>query len=139
MLATHTNRALLTTPLPDGRAVAQAFFIKRGIVCTTDSLWTAGQRRAHSLHELSYRACFKPQLPEYFIERYTRAGDVVLDPFMGRGTTPIQAMLMGRVAAGSDINPISVLMARPRIHPPSIDDMCARLQQIPLSLSLIHI
>ena len=55
---------------------------------------------------------------------------------MGRGTTPIQAMLMGRVAAGSDINPISVLMARPRIHAPSIDDMCARLQQIPLSCAV---
>ena len=56
--------------------------------------WTARQRQAARLHEVSYRACFKPQLPEYFIERYSRPGDVVYDPFMGRGTTPVQAALV---------------------------------------------
>src|SRR5258708_15158534 len=33
-----------------------------------NEFWTAKQRQAHSLHEVSYRACFKPQLPRFFIE-----------------------------------------------------------------------
>lgn len=87
-----------------------------GIPYLTNEFWTAGQRQAHSMHEVSYRACFKAQLPEFFISRLTQPGDVVHDPFMGRGTTPIQAALMGRQAYGNDINPLSVLLARPRLH-----------------------
>jgi|GEM_PF-1021894 len=52
--------------------------------------WTSGQRQANSLHEVSYRACFKPQLPRFFIERLTEPGDTVYDPFGGRGTTAIE-------------------------------------------------
>src|SRR5262249_13871489 len=51
-----------------------------------NEFWTARQRQASSLHEVSYRACFKPQLPRFFIERLTKPGDIVYDPFMGRGT-----------------------------------------------------
>ena len=40
----------------------------------TNEFWTARQRAAHSLHEISYRACFKPQLPRFFIERLTVPG-----------------------------------------------------------------
>ena len=34
-----------------------------------EELWTSRQRQACSIHEVSYRACFKPQLPAYFIDR----------------------------------------------------------------------
>lgn len=47
----------------------------------TNAFWTSRQRQANALHEVSYRACFKPQLPRFFIERLTKAGDVVYDPF----------------------------------------------------------
>ena len=40
-----------------------------------EELWTSRQRQASPIHEISYRACFKPQLPAYFIERLTREGD----------------------------------------------------------------
>ena len=50
-----------------------------------NEFWTSGQRQAHSIHEVSYRACFKAQLPEFFIKRLTRPGDAIYDPFMGRG------------------------------------------------------
>ena len=72
--------------------------------------WTSGQRQANSLHEISYRACFKPQLPEFFIQRLTVLGDGVYDPFMGRGTTPLEARLMGRKPMGNDINPLSQVL-----------------------------
>ncbi|MFI5011006.1 MAG: DNA methyltransferase [Hyphomicrobiales bacterium] len=95
-----------------------------------NEFWTSGQRRAHSIHEVSYRACFKPQLPEFFIKRLTKPGDAVYDPFMGRGTTPVQAALMGRQPMGNDINPLSVLLTRPRLQPPAASEVARRLDEI---------
>jgi hypothetical protein len=95
-----------------------------------NEFWTSGQRQAHSIHEVSYRACFKPQLPEFFINRLTNPGDAVYDPFMGRGTTPVQAALMGRRPLGNDINPLSVLFSRPRLEPPAVREVARRLDQI---------
>lgn len=95
-----------------------------------NEFWTAKQRQASSLHEVSYRACFKPQLPRFFIERLTQPGDVVYDPFMGRGTTPIEAALLGRVPWGNDINPLSLTLTAPRLHPPTLDQIETRLREI---------
>ncbi len=104
---------------------------RNNIPCFTNEFWTSGQRRASRLHEVSYRACFKPQLPAFFIERLTRPGDAVYDPFMGRGTTPLQAALMGRRPVGSDINPLSAMLLAPRLAPPSLEEIAARLDEIP--------
>lgn len=101
-----------------------------GIPYFVNEFWTAGQRQAHSLHEVSYRACFKAQLPEFFIRLLTRPGDTVFDPFMGRGTTPVQAALMGRRPAGNDINPLSTLLTRPRLNPPTAAQVAERLRRI---------
>ena len=95
--------------------------------------WTARQRQASSLHEVSYRACFKPQLPRFFIERLTVPGERVYDPFMGRGTTPIEAALLGRVPVGCDINPLSQTFVRPRLRPPTLVQVEARLKSIALT------
>lgn len=103
-----------------------------------NEFWTAGQRQAHSIHEVSYRACFKAQLPEFFISRLTRPGDVVFDPFMGRGTTPVQAALMQRQSFGNDINPLSVLLARPRLRPISLQSVLAALQTVDWSKGKIE-
>ena len=73
-------------------------FEQDGIPYFVNEFWTSGQRQAHSLHEISYRACFKPQLPEFFISRLTAPGEGVYDPFMGRGTTPLQAALQATPA-----------------------------------------
>ena len=102
-----------------------------GITYLTNEFWTAGQRQAHAIHEVSYRACFKPQLPEFFIKRLTKPADAVYDPFMGRGTTPVQAGLMGRRPVGNDINPLSVLITRPRLRPPALPDIARRLGEVP--------
>jgi hypothetical protein len=95
-----------------------------------NEFWTAAQRQAHSIHEVSYRACFKAQLPEFFIKRLTRPGDAVYDPFMGRGTAAVQAALMGRRPIGNDINPLSILLTRPRLTPPTLHEVARRLDQI---------
>jgi hypothetical protein len=104
-----------------------------GLRYFVNAFWTAGQRRGHSIHEISYRACFKSQLPGFFIERLTDPGDRVFDPFSGRGTTAVQAALMGRAPAANDVNPLSAMLAGPRLDPPPVAAVRARLAQIDLS------
>jgi DNA methylase len=98
-----------------------------------NEFWTSNQRAAGRLHEISYRACFKPQLPRFFIERLTQVGERVYDPFMGRGTTPLEAALLGRVPVGCDLNPLSLVLTRPRLHPPTLDQIAGRLREINFS------
>ncbi len=95
-----------------------------------NEFWTSKQRAGHSLHEVSYRACFKPQLPRFFIERLTRPNDVVYDPFMGRGTTPMEAALLGRRPFGADINPLGEILVCPRLNPPPLSKIAHRLSHI---------
>ena len=97
-----------------------------------NEFWTAKQRDANALHEISYRACFKPQLPRFFIQRLTTPGDAVYDPFAGRGTTLIESALLGCVPLGCDINPLSSIMTLPRLNPPTIDQVADRLSHIEL-------
>ena len=87
------------------------------------SFWSERQREAHPLHEIPYRACFKPALAGHFIENFSKPGEIVFDPFMGRGTTPLEATLRGRIAAGSDANPLSEMLAAPRLDPPSLKEI----------------
>lgn len=98
-----------------------------------DEFWTAKQRAGHSIHEISYRACYKPQLPAYFIQKFCKTESVVYDPFMGRGTTLIEAQLHGHKAIGNDINPLSIVLTYPRLNPPSLTDIEDRLTEIDLS------
>ena len=105
-----------------------------GVPVFTNEFWTSKQRAAHSLHEVSYRACFKPQLPHFFISRLTSPGDVVFDPFMGRGTTLLEAALLGRDALGNDVNPVSRILVEPRLDPPAPADVEARLEQLALDV-----
>jgi hypothetical protein len=117
----------------DGFGAATAVVEEAGVPYFINEYWTAAQRSAHSLHEISYRACFKPQLPAFFIDRLTQPGDAVFDPFMGRGTTPLQAALQGRRALGSDANPLSAMLTRPRLRPPTLEAIAARLREAPLA------
>lgn len=98
----------------------------------TGEFWTSGQRTGCSIHEISYRGCFKPQLPGFFIERLTSPGDLVYDPFSGRGTTVIEAGLRGRRVVSNDRNPLSEILTRPRFTPPEPGTIPERLSQIPV-------
>ncbi len=95
-----------------------------------NEFWTSKQRDAHSIHEISYRACFKPQLPRFFIERLTQKSDIVYDPFSGRGTTVIEAGLLKRQVIANDINPLSALLSRPRFFIPDMNELEVRLDSI---------
>ena len=95
-----------------------------------NEFWTAKQRQANSIHEISYRACYKPQLPRFFIDIFTKENDVVYDPFAGRGTTLIEAGLMGRNIVSNDVNPLSKILTLPRLNIPSINQIEQRLDEI---------
>ncbi len=103
-----------------------------------DEFWTAKQRDGHSLHEISYRACYKPQLPAYFIERYAPPGGSVYDPFMGRGTTLVEAALRGRHAIGNDVNPLSQILTEPRLVPQNHRAIVERLEAVQLAPAAIE-
>ncbi|MDP2157414.1 MAG: DNA methyltransferase [Nitrospirota bacterium] len=95
-----------------------------------NEFWTAKQRQASSIHEISYRACFKPQLPAFFMKLLTAEGDLVYDPFSGRGTTVIEAGILSRRIISNDINPLNQILAMPRFFIPHVEDIKDRLDKI---------
>lgn len=71
----------------------------------TDSLWLLGARDRTGTHSAEYWGNFVPQIPNQIIRRFTRRGEIVLDPFCGLGTTLIEATALGRHSIGIDLNP----------------------------------
>jgi len=69
----------------------------------------------HGIHK--YPAKFIPQIPRYCIESYSKVGDVVLDPFMGSGTTLLESYIAGRLSYGIDIHPLARLIAKVKTTP----------------------
>jgi hypothetical protein len=93
------------------------------------TLWHAAPRRwGHPLHSMcSYMAMFPPAIPRVFVEWLTTVGETVWDPFAGRGTTPLEACLAGRVGVGSDANPLAALLTAAKVDPPSLAELNKRL------------
>ena len=68
-----------------------------------DSLWIIHERDKSGAHSNVYHGNFVPQIPNQLIRRFTRPGDIVLDPFLGSGTTLIEAQRLGRVGIGIEL------------------------------------
>ena len=91
----------------------------------------------HALHPMcSYLACFPAALAHAFVARWSRPGDVVLDPFSGRGTTPLQACAEGRVGVGNDLNPFAHVLTGSKVDPPSDGEARARLARLRIDWTL---
>ena len=95
-----------------------------------NEFWTSQQRQSNSIHEVSYRACFKAELPRYFIKLLTKENDVIYDPFSGRGTTIIEAAILNRNIIANDINPLSTILSKPRLFVPAYKEVEERLNKI---------
>src|SRR3989338_5087161 len=128
----NSNEGLFATTAVRKTIIDNTFLAGNTYPKFINEFWTSKQRQASSLHEISYRACFKPQLPRFFIERLTTVGESVYDPFMGRGTTVIESALMGRNPIGCDINPLSKMLVSPRLSPPNVEEVDQRLREINL-------
>jgi len=63
----------------------------------------------------NHSAVFPLDLPEWFIKLFTKSGDVILDPFVGSGTTALAAINLGRHFVGIDVNPEYISLSNQRI------------------------
>lgn len=77
----------------------------REIDINIDSLWLIGPRAKGGKRDNVYHGNFVPQIPDHLVRRYTDEGGVVLEPFMGSGTTLYECERLGRNYIGFDINP----------------------------------
>ena len=86
------------------------------------------RNRFHAL--CPYFAMFPEGFAERWIDELTDPGDLVVDPFCGRGTTPFQALLMGRNALAGDINPVAYCLTAAKAHGPTLSTVCRRIAQL---------
>jgi hypothetical protein len=71
-----------------------------------------------------YPARFSPDFARSVIEKFSKPGDTILDPFMGGGTTIVEALTSGRHAIGVDLNPIALFVSRVKTTPLSASEIC---------------
>ncbi|MCS7135586.1 MAG: DNA methyltransferase [Nitrososphaerota archaeon] len=89
-----------------------------------DSWKYAGDGWGSSLHRICSRTgSFPPALAHYFVKKYSRRGDIVLDPFSGKGTLPLEACLNGRVGIGNDLAPEAYVITRAKVNPVTLYDV----------------
>ncbi len=69
----------------------------------------------HGYHR--YPAKFIPQIVSRLAEKYTKEGNLIVDPFGGCGTTLVESKVMGRPSIAVDINPVAVLITKAKITP----------------------
>lgn len=90
---------------------------------------------SHDLHR--YSGKFIPQIARSAIELLTEPGDFVIDPYVGSGTTLLEAALVGRRACGIDLNPVAVRIAAAKTTPisrPRLDEMSETLSAVAATL-----
>ena len=96
------------------------------------SIWQDNNRRwaAPQHYTCSYMAMFPPALPHYFIKRFTKLNDIVLDPFSGRGTTAVEAMAQGRFGIGNDLNELAYVLTKGKLANPDLKSVLSRLDDL---------
>lgn len=77
---------------------------------------------------------FPPSFAGDAITEHSQVGDVVLDPFSGRGTAPFEALLGGRRAIGADINPVAYCLTGAKMDVPQLGRIMSRLDQLEFSI-----
>lgn len=82
----------------------------------TDSLWHIAERDRNGAHLADYHGNFVPQIPYQAMRRFTKPGDVVLDAFLGSGTSLIECRRLGRHGIGVELKPSLAKQSRARIE-----------------------
>ncbi|MDQ6525540.1 DNA methyltransferase [Nocardioides sp. LHD-245] len=103
-----------------------------GGTTSSGDLWhSVSSRWGHSMHTMcSYHGMFPAKVAHQFIQQYSRAGEVVLDPFSGRGTTPLQARVEGRKAVANDLSPLAYVLSRAKTAPPTWEEANAFVDEL---------
>lgn len=72
------------------------------------TIWQFKNRGNWAVHQSNYRGNWPPQIPRNLILHYLERNDLILDPFVGGGTTLIESRLLGKDCIGLDISPHSI-------------------------------
>ncbi|MDG6929827.1 MAG: hypothetical protein JRN10_01065 [Nitrososphaerota archaeon] len=80
------------------------------------TVWDFHKRGNWAVHDSKYRGNWPPQIPRNLILKYTTKDDIVVDPFVGGGTTLIESWLLGRRSIGIDINPIAIRISKGKVQ-----------------------
>lgn len=105
--------AILYTPPPKKRVInwhPNNFGLER------TTLWDFPRRGDWAVHSSDYRGNWAPAIPRNLILQYTREGDLVVDAFVGGGTTLIEAWLLGRPSIGLDLSKLAIQTATVRLN-----------------------
>jgi SAM-dependent methyltransferase len=94
----------------------------------TDSLWLFANRASGDGHQLDYHGNYIPQLATQILTRYSKKDDIVLDLFLGSGTTAIEAARLERRCIGVEIKPDLVDYVRGKINPALLNTRIHLLQ-----------
>lgn len=95
----------------------------------------SGAQATNPLRHRFHAICpYFAMFPETFVERWvdtlTEPGDLVADPFSGRGTTALQSLLAGRRALACDVNPVAYVLTRAKTNAPAKARVHDRLGQL---------
>lgn len=85
-----------------------------------------------SLHQLSpYIGKLKSKIARDLLLKYSNSGDIIVDPFSGAGTIPLEAILNGRYTFASDISPYSKILTLAKLFPPpTYEDACNQVGEL---------
>lgn len=102
-----------------------------------EATWQAQPRTwPHALHATcTYLGSLPATLAHDLVARWSRPGDVVLDPFSGRGSVPLQACLERRIGVGVDRNPLAVTLTGAAIDPPTPRQLADRIARLRIDWS----
>ncbi len=81
-----------------------------------NTVWSFPNRGNWATHDAKYRGNWSPYIPRNLILRYSSEGDLVLDQFIGGGTTLVEAKLLNRNIIGVDVNPTALERCREKIN-----------------------
>lgn len=109
----------MSTPKPRARRIPRA-------------LNKSAARSECSLHQLSpYIGKLKSSIARFLILKYTNVGDLVVDPFSGSGTIPLEAILAGRTTYGCDTSDYAALLSTAKLNPPESEQFAiSRTQEL---------
>ena len=81
-----------------------------------NTVWSFPNRGNWATHDAKYRGNWSPYIPRNLILRYSAEGDLILDQFIGGGTTLVEAKLLNRNIIGVDINPTALERCHDKIN-----------------------
>jgi hypothetical protein len=123
-MPTMPKRLVTNVIAPDVQPLHEAFFSAKRVAGLTHNIYR-------------YPARFSPQFVRATLETFSNTGDLVLDPFLGGGTSAVEALAAGRRFAGFDLNPLAILLTRAKTTPLSTRDRASLRQWFEQSFEIV--